>query len=168
MPSKSTPATAEKNGSTPASPEVDQANAAVEAMVRELSVECSEQQTDGANAALMMAAKILAAQTPEELSVGGKADHVRDLIDVPIEVESITFTESDYEDGYPFFALFHGKEVRTGKPVVVSCGGLTVVPAAYMLRKNGWLPTVVVFTEAKANPTTGYKPINLEVVGGKF
>lgn len=139
----------------------ERARLAVAEMISAITQEIAGADTE--NALLLMAGRILEADRPEDLTVGGKADHARDHLDTPILVESITWTGSDYQEGYPFYALFHGRELRTGTARVISCGGATVVPAAWMLASKGWLPAVVVFSEGKANPETGYKPINLIV-----
>lgn len=142
---------------------------AVASMIEEINQAVESVEVDNRNVMLEMAGRILSATSPEQLTVGSKATHARDILDVPIEVHAVSWQPSDIEEGgYDFYAVFQGTEVRTGKAIVVTCGGATIVPAAYMLWKHpDWLPTTVVFSEGKQT-RAGYHPLNLEVLGSSF
>ena len=84
-----------------------------------------------------------------------------DVLDVPITLHGVSFTESDVPDArIPYYATLHGVRQDTGKRVVINCGGEQVLAQCLRLDiANEW-PVVIQIIQVgkeKAGRTRPYK-----------
>lgn len=108
--------------------------------------------------------QILSAQTPEEVITPVEVQHARDLIDIPLEIADVSWNQSDYEAGNPWYAIVDAKRVDTGESIVVTCGGQKVMAQLFKYAIEKWFPMRAAFRQSERPTSAGYYPLRLEKV----
>lgn len=109
-----------------------------------------------------MAARILEAETFEEMFEGSSVDNLHEsLLNTGIHVTSAAFVKSDYTYGIPFYVHFEGKRLDNGEEVSFNCGAWQVVVVAYRCVKNNWLPRNFCFVRQEKATDQGFHPVNI-------
>lgn len=118
--------------------------------------------TDPEQVTLDIIARILKAETVEDVLGTSTATHARDYLNVPFLLTGVRFNRGDFADsGTNFYALLEGAD-DNGEPLVVSCGAKNVIAQSWKLADMGALPLSVVLKESPRQTANGYKPMWLE------
>lgn len=91
-----------------------------------------------------------------------------DLMDIGLMIEAVSFNKSDYAEGLPYYATFHGYKLidtpdgqQRGDDFVTNCGGWQTVVVAYRCRAEGWLPRAFCFHRADKPTKRGFYPVSI-------
>lgn len=113
------------------------------------------------DAVATMAQSILDADDFESMFAESSLEPAESLFDKGLHVTHINFNESDYAEGIPFYATFHGKVLDTGEDFIANCGAWQVTVVAYKCLKNDWLPRDFMFHRSEKPTKRGYYPVNI-------
>lgn len=111
-----------------------------------------------------MALQIFEAEDFAGMFEGNSINPRADLMDVGLRVESVSWNKSDYGEGLPFYATFHGTILEgphKDTEFVTNCGGWQTVVVAYQCVKKYGLPKEFVFHKADKPTSRGFYPVNL-------
>lgn len=95
---------------------------------------------DQEDASEVIVARILAAESVEEILTPQSAPSLRDIEGVGIVIHDARRRESDMNPGVPFFLLLDVEDRRTGKHSVYSTGALNVMAQIAKMHSLGKLP----------------------------
>jgi hypothetical protein len=111
--------------------------------------------------------QLLAARNAAELNQPWQAEGLRELLDVPLVIESVRRAPSDYEDGIGVYVVITAVNQRSGRRIVTTTGSVNVIAQLIMAHSNGWLPVTAICRGPKRPPKNGRTPLHLEfqVVG---
>jgi hypothetical protein len=108
-----------------------------------------------------MIRQVLASATPDQVLAEQMSVPVENILGKTIEITGIRIGETDFVDGFPYYALV---DCKYGNPVqnhVVTVGAFKVMAQLYALsRLNAW-PQTVVFKKAEKATKAGFYPISL-------
>lgn len=105
--------------------------------------------------------QLLAAKTAADLNAPWESAGLEAYLDHPLELLSVGRAPSDY-DGIGVFLVVTAKSVRTGEPVVLSTGSVSVMAQLIMAHRNGWLPIVATPRAGKRKTRKGFTAHHLE------
>lgn len=117
-------------------------------MVEVLHVEASLQEGDTRSAIdfqMSIVEAILNAETEEEIFDAQEAGGLsgQDFINRPFTIfaEDVEFVQTAIKSGttFPFYVRIKAAEMATGVEHNITCGGFSIVPVLYALRKRGFL-----------------------------
>ena len=136
---------------------VEQVNAVIE------DVQENYMSNDANEAIASMALPILTATSFEEMFLGAGTEPDKELFDVNLNLQEVTFQKSTYEeaDGFPFYVVLKGKRIDDGTDFLTVCGAWQVVLVCYRMVKENWLPRNVRLHRSERETARGYRPINL-------
>lgn len=116
---------------------------------------------DPAEAVAVMSLPIINAENFEDMFLGFGTEPDKELFDIGLHVEGVSFNKTDYQNGLPFYATITGKRLDNGESFITNCGAWQVVLVCYTMLKRGWLPRDLMLHRAE-NPTAkGYYPVNI-------
>lgn len=118
-------------------------------------------------AALSIVARIAEAKTADEVGQRGDVDHARDWIGQPFALTGYRWLASDFAEGPQAYMVLDGVD-DDGAPVVITCGALNVMVAAWRYADLGALPFSVVLSEADKPSKAGFRPMWLEAAEAPF
>lgn len=111
-----------------------------------------------------LADRLLAAESPEDVLTPFDPLHGQDYIDVPLQIESVQYLESDYSEGFPWFASLSVIIAGTGEEKVLTIGGEEVLYKLAALDMHDAWPVVAQLTRKKKPTKQGYYPLDLKPV----
>lgn len=114
---------------------------------------------DPEQAAVAIAQEILNSQSAQDVLRSRETVPAAELLDIPIEVTTVRFNRSDFDQGPSLYALMRAIILETGEVVIVTCGGRNVLAQLYRLCQLEALPTRVRITRAKRATSAGYNPL---------
>lgn len=109
-------------------------------------------------------ARIMEAETPEEVFAQAGTTPWQDHIGRPFIVHAIRWLNSSYEEGAPVYALVEAADPETGEAVLLSCGGVNVMAQLLKLRGLDALPLAVKLMQAPKETAQGFRPLWLAPV----
>jgi hypothetical protein len=107
-------------------------------------------------------ARILAAETVDEVLAPRGTIPIGHLLGEPIEVRAVRWHRSDYADGPAVYAVADVVIAGTGERATVTCGARNVMAALWRLDDLGVLPITVEVVEAERASRAGYRPLWLQ------
>ena len=115
-----------------------------------------------------MVARILSAESPEQLSSSWQSDNTRAYVDRQLQILSVKRAASDFADGWGIFLVVEAVNDADGEHVTFTTGSQAIVLQLVMAHAKGWLPLDVVVRQSKRPTKDGYYPLHLEVLGVSF
>lgn len=112
-------------------------------------------------------ARILAAESLEDVLAPQAVEHARDLVDEPIRLHRGKVNQSDFEGGPGVYAIMECEVLRDGRMTTVSCGGRNVLAQLYKVAQFNAFPVDVVIRQAPRETKNGGRPLWLELSGPK-
>lgn len=76
---------------------------------------------------LDIAAQIASSSTLEDVLSGAETTKGREILDTILAIEAIKFTESEFKEGCPYFAVCRGRDTKTGNMETITIGGWRAV-----------------------------------------
>lgn len=76
---------------------------------------------------LEIAAQIATSSTLEDVLSGAETIKGREILDTILAIEAIKFTESEFKEGCPYFAVCRGRDTKTGTMETITIGGWRAV-----------------------------------------
>lgn len=110
---------------------------------------------------------ILNATSIEELDAPWRTEGLRDLVNVPIRIESLRRRESDYTQGLDQYLIITATNLDTGEKVTVTTGSVSIVLQLVQAFRLKALPLEVIPRESEKPTESGYRPMHLEIVRKK-
>lgn len=108
---------------------------------------------DSDQIAIDIIARILDAQTVDDVLGGGGATHAEDYLDRGFVLKSVRFNKSTFDSAGPnFYAVLEGYD-EDSEPVAITCGSRNVIAQAWKLMDMGALPLAVEIKRS-AKPTS--------------
>jgi len=111
-------------------------------------------------------AKILAAETWDQLDAPWETSDIDDIQGLELTITKVTRRPSTFKGGLGVFLVVHLMDKRTGKEYVKTTGSVSVVgqiARAYFL---GAMPLSVKWVRAERPSDSGYFPQHLEILDG--
>ena len=142
---------------------VERAQTHINQMVQDIEQSLNQQTPEEAIASMAMPifeAESFADMFNQVSNVNPRAD----LMDVGLRVDTVTWNRSDYSEGLPFYATFHGVVLegpQKDQEYVTNCGSWQAVTVAWNCQKKGWLPKNFVFHQSEKATSRGFHPVNL-------
>lgn len=137
--------------------EVDRQNvAAFLAQTREVE----SQDTDAATVEIL--ARILRAESVDDVLAPQAPVPLQQLIGFPIVVDGVRWMRSDFDEGPGMYALVDAVHRDTGEKFLGTCGGMNVLAQLFAMDRLGAFPVHVVVTRARKATANGYFPLWLE------
>lgn len=92
----------------------------------------------------------------------------RELVDVPIEVQSFTWRNSDYDEegSSSVYVVVFGTRLDAGEPVTLTTGARNVLAQLCNLAERDRLPIVRAIKESEKLTANGYRPLWLYTPDG--
>lgn len=106
---------------------------------------------------LDMVRQIMAAETLEEAFSEFKSTPMEDMEGTVLHVHGVAWARSAYEAGAPIFGLVRVTADGSDKPIVVSCGGATVITRLRWAQLHNAMPFKVVFAREQSQQNPEYK-----------
>lgn len=117
---------------------------AIQAFLRKLALECTiDDDESGMDVAHSIAAKIVTAETEDEIFDAGNASTIagQDFLNRPFRLTSNGFevkkSTIEGEKKFPYYLLMHVSEIATGAETVLNCGSYGLVSTIIALRDGG-------------------------------
>lgn len=110
-------------------------------------------------------ARIMRAESVEDVLAPQAIEHARDLIGVPLEIRSAKFNRSEYEDGPEVYMVVEAEVLDDGRVTTFSCGGRSVMAQVYRIAQLGGLPFRGVLVQSPKPTRRGFRPLWLESLG---
>lgn len=104
-------------------------------------------------------AQILDAPTLDEAFTVGDALGAEDLLDVPLEITSVRWQRSAFEQGFRYFAIAYGQRFDEGLPIVFTTGAGNIVALLRRCELNGEFPVKFKMMRKDRATEAGYFPI---------
>jgi hypothetical protein len=102
---------------------------------------------------------LLKAHTPEEIFKGGTLTKASDILSIPLTMRDVRYNRSSYDSREGAYAVIDAVRQDTGEVIAIGCGARKVMVQAFVLKREGLLPTDVAIVE---NPTAnGYSVMSL-------
>lgn len=115
---------------------------------------------DAAAAGMEIAARILRAESVDEVFEQGGATPALEVIDVPLIVNGLRWNRSDYEgEGAKVYALIDATRADSGEELTITCGSRNVMAQLYRLDQLGALNTPVKIVRAERETARGFRPM---------
>lgn len=108
-----------------------------------------------------LAAKLLDAKSPDDILTPFDPTHGEQLYGKTIEILSAEFLESDFSEGFPWYASIQFRRNATGPTEAATIGGEKLVMQVAALAKAEMLPMVVKVYRAEKPTKSGFYPIEL-------
>ena len=111
--------------------------------------------------------QLLGATSEDEVFNIGGATPWRELLGVPVAVESFNWRPSTFEEGSSIFFVVRGYRLDEGEPVILTTGARTVLAQIVALYRLGKLGRDCVVKLVEGEKTrAGFTPLQLEKVAG--
>lgn len=120
------------------------------------------EQTDPEDSARAILARILSAETSDQLLVGHRVVHAKEILNIPLEVRAVKWQRSAYEEGGSVYAVITATPLGSETPQTITCGGRNVMMQLLNASHRGFLPLRCMITEASKPTEAGYRPLWLE------
>lgn len=105
---------------------------------------------------------ILAAPDVESVFATFEAEGVKEYLDRPLEIRSVKWNRSSFEEGPPVFAVLDTVVLDSGEAKTLTCGGRSIMAALFAFGKMGAYPIAMKIIESP-NPTPeGYRPYRIQ------
>lgn len=85
------------------------------------------------------------------------------LVNIPMTINEIRRSTSDYADGLGVFLVVRAVRLDTGEPLTFTTGSVSIVAQLVKAHISGWLPFNAVIVKAAKPSSNGYFPLHLEV-----
>lgn len=105
--------------------------------------------------------RVLASTTPDQVLAESLSVPVEDILDRPVQLTGVRIGHTEFEDGWPFYALMDCVYGSPPELHVVTCGAFKVMAQLYAFVHMGALPQVVMFKESDKATRKGFKPIQM-------
>lgn len=108
-----------------------------------------------------MIGRAMNSATPDQVFAESMAVKVDSIINRPIQIMGFRIAETEFAEGFPYYALI---DAAYGNPVekhVITCGGFKILAQLYALDKLGEWPQVCMFTKPAKATKNGYYPLSL-------
>lgn len=113
-------------------------------------------------------ARILKADTVDDVLGGTSATHARDYLRQPFTLTEVRFNKSSLSnEGPAFYALLQGADPN-GEAVTITCGARNVIAQAWKLRDMEALPIQVIIQESDRPTAAGNRVMWLEKAPTSF
>lgn len=118
---------------------------------------------DESSAAAMeaMARRVLESDNIEEVLSDEMTVPVDKIVNRPVTLLGFRIGETDYEEGFPFYALMDVVVAAGEKPRVVTCGAWKVMAQLMKMSQIGEWPQVVEFRQSRKPTRAGFYPISM-------
>ena len=119
--------------------------------------------TDGDEAAAMedIVRRVLAAENPAEVFEENLTVPVEDILGTPIAIHGFRIGETEFTDGFPYYALVDFTAKGDPKVRVATVGAFKVMAQLMALDRMGEWPQVCMFKQSDKQTKAGYRPISL-------
>lgn len=114
--------------------------------------------------AARIVARILEAETLDDVFASQETTAAGDVLDKVLTVTDVSYNASDIGEGPGVYAIVTAKDPNTGDNLTISCGARNVMAQLFKCRDLGALPLNVRFKEAAKASSRGYRPMWLELV----
>ena len=104
---------------------------------------------------------IITAQSPADLLRAGEATPASELYGVPVRINAIRASESDFEAGVDWYLHVDAELLGNGDRVTFSCGARDVCIKLVKADMEGWLPITAVMERATKPTRDGFYPVFL-------
>lgn len=104
-------------------------------------------------------ARILRAETPEEVLSQAGTTSARDVLDKALNLLDVRFLRSSFDEGPGVYAILQMGDPDTGEVFPVTCGSRNVLAQAFRLNGLNALPRLVKIVEAGKDTARGYRPM---------
>ncbi len=108
-----------------------------------------------------LATRLLSAETPQDILTPFDPQGCEEYIGIPIEISGVTFLESDYTEGFPWYASLPVTVVDTGETKVITVGGEKVMYQVAAFDMNDAWPVIVKIRRAVKATKGGFFPLDL-------
>lgn len=109
--------------------------------------------------------QLLDAKTPEELVKGGKAESLKNLLGVPLEVHDFMLSPSTLKgEGPPVFAIVEAVRGDDGSQVIFTTSAENVLLRLAVAKEREWLPLRFKVTQSEKESSGGFHPYQVESV----
>lgn len=132
--------------------------AAVERYINDAKAAVIEDPEDVSDA---IVARILASPDAGTLFAESETIAARDILGVPLNVKSVRWMQSDFEEGNGIYVVLDATVREDGKNAVVTCGARSVMAQLFVAQKEGWLPADLEFRQSARPTKRGYFPLSL-------
>jgi|SRR5579875_74601 len=126
------------------------------------AISCIPEQTSGDVTNLVDS--IMSAATPEDLDRPWRRDSVRDLVGVPLRIESVMRSPSTLDSAVGQFIVARGVRLDTGEPITFTTSATMVMIQLARAVQAGWLPLAARIVKAGEGRPGQSPPLRLEVI----
>ena len=110
-------------------------------------------------------ARILAAESADDVLSSQSTTAATDLVGVPLQVANVRWMQSRVKDAaIPVFALIDAVRGDDGSKVLVTCGAIQVMAQLVKLQKLGAFPIDLKIVQKDTPTAAGYYPLWLEAL----
>jgi hypothetical protein len=116
---------------------------------------------DSALAMEDMIRRVLASETPDQVFAEDLPISAQDILGKPIVITGVRIGQTDFADGFPFYALV---DVEIGSPPqkrVVTVGAFKVMAQLFALARLGEWPQTAMFKQSDKPTRKGNRPLSL-------
>lgn len=111
---------------------------------------------------LAIVARILRAQTLDEILGSFEATPIDQVLDQPMEIHAVRWERSEYEEGNPYYALIDAVLIDDGNRVTLTTGSTNILTQLVAMAARGYLPAKVIARQSAKPTKRGYYPKHLE------
>lgn len=115
-------------------------------------------------AQLEIAKRIMGGASAEDVLADQSLPEAEELIGQPLQIEGVSFLESDYKEGLGVYALIEARDTVDGSLVRFTCGGTNVISQLARLAELNAFPVVCALVKAPRQTAAGYWPLWLKAV----
>lgn len=119
-------------------------------------------EVDPEDAARSIVARILMADSAEDVLAVSKVTHAKDILQMPIEIHSVKWQRGGFEEGANCYAVIAATLLQDDERVTVTCGGVNVMTQLVKLGIIGAYPIHARIVQSAKPTAKGYFPLWLE------
>jgi hypothetical protein len=112
-------------------------------------------------------AQILDAPTLDDAFNSGDTLSAEDLIDVPLEIDRVSWQRSSYKAGLQYFAVAFGQRLDEGLPVIFTTGAGNIVALLRRCQLHDEFPVQFKMVRAEQESEDGNRPIRFTRIGDR-
>lgn len=120
------------------------------------------EERDPEEGAMAIVARILSAETAEDVLAISQVVHAQDILGMPISIHRIKWQRGELEGSANCYAVITATNLQDDEKITITCGGINVMTQLVKLGMIGEFPYRARITKATKPTKRGYLPLWLE------
>lgn len=121
-------------------------------------------ETDPEEGARAIVARILSAESADDVLSISSVTHAQEILQVPLEIFRVKWQRGTFEEGTTCYVVLSAVVIETGERVTITCGGTNVMVQLVKMGIIGAFPFKARITKSIKATARGFYPLWLEPV----